>query len=100
MKEPGREQPDGKPAEESKSGAPGGEGIPQIAQLKLLRALQAELNERTAKFASEHPDAAKWTQTERDELAAIRRSQAELATLLEEIAPPEAPKEPPKEEKK
>src|SRR5207248_2246513 len=45
-------------------GAPG-DGIPPLAQLKLLRAMQAEVNEQTKDFNKEHPDAAKLTDAEK-----------------------------------
>jgi hypothetical protein len=69
---------------------PGGAGgtenaVPSLAQLKLLRALQAELNERTASFAKQHPDTSKLTAAERVELEAIRKEQAGLADLVDDI---------------
>src|SRR5262249_34312389 len=39
-------------------GRPGGEDIPQLAQIKALRALQQDVNERTEAFHRKHPDAA------------------------------------------
>ncbi len=39
--------------------------VPPLAQLKVLRALQAELNERTAQFAKDHPDPEKLTRPRR-----------------------------------
>ncbi len=61
-----------------------GDNIPPLAQLKLLRALQAEVNERTVAFAKKHPDEAKLTQEQKKELEAIRREQREVAELVEE----------------
>jgi hypothetical protein len=68
-------------------GATGGDGIPPLAQLKLLRALQAEVNERTTAFDATHPDRSKLTPEQQSDLDAIRTAQAELAALLEEISP-------------
>ena len=66
-----REQKDGKqPAtQQPGSGGSDADGIPDVVQLKLLRMLQSELNERTAAFAKAHPDAEKWTLADRAELA-------------------------------
>jgi hypothetical protein len=82
------------------AGGAGGDSIPALAQLKLLRALQAEVNERTEAFAKAHTDLSKLTPEERDELASVRRAQADLAALLEEAAPAEPPANPPAGEKK
>lgn len=70
-------------------GAGGGDGIPPLAQLKLLRALQAEVNERTSAFDAAHADRTKLTPEQQVELGALRTAQAELASLLETIAPAE-----------
>jgi hypothetical protein len=60
--------------------------VPPQAQLKVLRSLQAELNERTAEFAKAHPDAAKLTDDERAELKQLEDAQREMAALFEQIA--------------
>jgi hypothetical protein len=93
-----RTQP-GQPAGGATGGGAGGDGIPPLAQLKLLRALQAEVNERTEAFAKAHPDPSKLSPEQQAELDAVRSAQAELAALLEELAPPEPPTEPPAKEK-
>jgi len=72
---------------------PGGEqppppgGIPPLAQLKSLRALQAEVNERTAAFAKEHPDPEKLTDDDKDELKELEQAQRDVAELFEKLAP-------------
>ncbi|HVL11592.1 MAG TPA: hypothetical protein VM529_03455 [Gemmata sp.] len=89
------------PAAPPKSG-PRGDLIPPAAQLKVLRALQAELNQRTAEFDKLHPDAAKLTDEERDELKELEAAQRDIAALFGEMAklfgeqqqpdgPPDAP---------
>jgi hypothetical protein len=70
-----------------------GDGIPPLAQLKLLRALQAEVNERTKEFAKKHPDEKKLTEDEKKELEAIRREQREIAELVEEYTQKPLPKD-------
>jgi hypothetical protein len=69
----------------------GGDGIPPLAQLKLLRALQAEVNERTAEFDKANPDPEKWSPAQKAEIESIRKAQSDLAALLEELAPPQTP---------
>ena len=66
----------------------GGEGelIPPLAQLKVLKALQAELNEKTAEFAKGHPDQDKLTEEERAELKELEEAQRQIAVLFEELA--------------
>ena len=54
--------------------------------MKALRALQAELNERTAEFAKAHPDSSKLTDEERAELKEIEAAQREMAELFEQLA--------------
>jgi hypothetical protein len=60
--------------------------VPPLAQLKVLRALQAELNKRTVEFAQEHPDPDKLTDEEKAELRELEQSQREIAELFEKIA--------------
>ncbi|MDY3560221.1 hypothetical protein R5W23_001446 [Gemmata sp. JC673] len=62
------------------------EVVPPLAQLKVLRALQAELNERTARFAADHPDPEKLTPAARDELKELEQAQREVADLFEQVA--------------
>jgi hypothetical protein len=75
----------------SGGGAGGGGGaeqdlVPPQAQLKVLRSLQMELNERTAEFAKEHPDPDKLTEDERVELKELEKAQRDIALLFEEMA--------------
>ena len=80
-------------------GQPGGggqggaenDGIPALAQYKLLRNLQAEVNQRTEEFGKQHPDPKKYTDKEKTELQGIRREQQEIASLLEELTQSAAP---------
>jgi D-ribose pyranose/furanose isomerase RbsD len=60
-------------------------GLPQMAQVKALRAIQAELNERTTAFAKAHPDADKYTEADKEELEELERSQREVAGLFDKI---------------
>src|SRR5205807_4355843 len=74
-----------------------GDNIPPLAQLKLLRAMQAEVNERTTDFAKKHPDERKLTDAEKKELQAIQREQREVAGLVEEYSGQAAPNDGDKE---
>ena len=66
-------------------GERGPEGLPPLAQLKLLRAMQEDVNKRTAAFTKAHPDLDKLTEKEKTELAGIRADQHEIEVLLEEL---------------
>lgn len=70
-----------------------GDGISPTVQLRILRALQAELNDQTVRFAQEHPDPEKWNAADRADLARLERLQAELAALLESLTAAEPLKE-------
>jgi hypothetical protein len=59
--------------------------VPPLAQLKVLRSLQAELNQRTVEFAKAHPDPDKLTDEERDELKELEQAQREIAALFEQM---------------
>jgi len=72
--------------------------MPPTAQIKALRALQVELNERTNAFSKAHPDRMKLNEVDREELEELERSQREVAELFQQLAPafekkpaPEAP---------
>jgi hypothetical protein len=91
-------KPDDKKPQPKKDSAPqpkapqnpdgGGEGdvIPPLAQLKVLRSLQAELNERTAQFAKDHPDPDKLTDDEKAELKELEQAQREITELFEKMS--------------
>jgi len=62
-----------------------GDGIGVLAQLKGLRILQQELNDRTDAFGKNHPDPAKLTQKEKGELEILQKEQQEIEHLLEDV---------------
>ena len=70
-------------------GAGNGSEIPPLAQLKLLRQMQADVNKRTEDFRKAHPDPAKLDEKGKAELQDIRRSQQEIAELLDELIEPD-----------
>ena len=83
-------------------GGPGGQNggdpdtqpdsVPPVAQLKLLRAMQKEVNERTAAFEKDHPDPAKYGDKEKAALDDIHKDQQDVIDLVEEFRHPTAPK--------
>jgi len=74
-------------------GAPG-DGIPPLAQLKLLRGMQEEVNKRTEAFKKAHPDLGRLGGKDRAELKDIRRQQQDVADLVTELnRPPDEPGE-------
>jgi hypothetical protein len=91
---PGGQRDQGDPTGSGGPGGAAGDAVPPLAQLKLLRALQAEVNDQTAAFAQAHPDPTKLTPEEQAELGLLRRAQAELGSLLDAAAP-ELPTNPP-----
>jgi hypothetical protein len=72
------------------NGAPS-DGIPPLAQLKLLRNLQQDVNQRTEAFSKQHPDPKKLTEQEKEELKDLSREQQEVADLLEKLTSAEEP---------
>jgi hypothetical protein len=66
-------------------GTPPQNGTPPIAQLKALRAIQAELNERTAEFAKSYPDTTQLDDAALEELEELERSQREVSSLVEKL---------------
>jgi hypothetical protein len=67
-------------------GGGNGDVIPPLAQLKALRSLQAELNLQTTEFDKLHPDRAKLTDDDREELKELESAQREIAALFEQMA--------------
>ena len=79
------------------SGGTGGDAggqddsVPPLAQLKVLRTMQKEVNDRTAAFQKDHPDPTKFGDKEKAELQDIRKEQQDVIDLLEEFRHPSAP---------
>lgn len=69
------------------------DGISKIAQLRALRALQQEVNERTERLGLRHPNPEKLAGAAQLELSAIRKDQQEIADLLDELLAPPAEEE-------
>jgi hypothetical protein len=73
---------------EEDAGPPGDDSLPPMAQLKMLRSMQKEVNERTEAFRKKHPNPERLLPKEKAELQEIRREQKEVADLLERLTQP------------
>jgi hypothetical protein len=62
-----------------------GDSIPPLAQYKMLREMQADINKRTESFRNQHPKPDKLTDSELSELKALQRDQKDVAELLDEL---------------
>ncbi|MFQ3591711.1 MAG: hypothetical protein SNJ82_00780, partial [Gemmataceae bacterium] len=69
-------------------GGGGDDSLPPLAQLKLLRNLQEEVNRRTADFSRRHPNLENLDAKAQAELDELRRDQKEVADLLEQMTRP------------
>jgi hypothetical protein len=88
-KQPGEQQPMGQPQDQEPQpkGRPG-DGIPSLAQLKVLRAEQLDLNTQTKEFAERHPNAARLTDDQQKELRQIQEDQGRLMELFQQLFAP------------
>ncbi len=90
------------PGGKSGKGGQGGQGgqggdagaqadsVPPVAQLKVLRTMQKDVNDRTAALQKDHPNPSKYGDQEKGELQDIRKEQQDVMDLLEEFRhPPE-----------
>jgi hypothetical protein len=75
------------------SNPPEGDGIPSLVELKLLRSMQADVNERTGAFSRDHAGLKNLNDEEKSRLQALRREQQEIADLLEELMSADEPSE-------
>jgi hypothetical protein len=66
-------------------GMPPGDQLPPLAQLKALRALQADIAERTEAFDKAHPDRSKLNDDEIAELEALQNMQLDVAELIKQL---------------
>jgi hypothetical protein len=62
-----------------------GEQLPPLAQLKALRALQADIGERTEAFDKAHPDRTKLNDDEVAELESLEKMQIDVAELIKQL---------------
>jgi hypothetical protein len=66
-------------------GGPGDDGLPQGAQLKVLKKMQEDVNRRSEVFARDHPDPKKIDDAAKAQLQSITNDQKDVAELLEQL---------------
>ncbi|MSQ93282.1 MAG: hypothetical protein EXR98_01860 [Gemmataceae bacterium] len=76
---------------ESQGGMQDRDGIPPTAQLKVLRAEQVDLNQKTEDFAKRNPDLTKLTEEQQRELAELSQEQERIHDLFRGLFPPQQP---------
>jgi hypothetical protein len=84
----GNEGGGGGGAGEGGGGGPPNDGIPPVAQFKLLRDLQKDINQRTETFKKQHPDLKKLGEKDKSELESIHKDQQDVAELIDELTRP------------
>jgi hypothetical protein len=67
---------------------PPSDGIPPLAQFKLLRDLQKDINQRTETFKKQHPNPKELVENDKAELESIRKDQQDVAELIDELRRP------------
>jgi hypothetical protein len=85
---------------EGGGGGDAGDSVPPLAQYKMLRDMQADVNKRTDAFRKQHRDLGKLDAKAKGELEAIRRDQRDVAELLDELKRPANEPQPDKGDKK
>ncbi len=75
-------------SDDAANAGPPSDGIPPVAQLKLLRDLQKDINQRTEAFKKEHPDPKNLPEKDRAVLESIRKDQQDVAELIDELNRP------------
>jgi hypothetical protein len=61
-----------------------------LGQVKLLRAMQAEVNQAIQVFRKNHPNLDRLDEKEKAEYEGVKREQREIMNLLEALRNPEA----------
>ncbi len=73
---------------EQQGGQQEGDGIPTVAQLKMLKRLQTEINERTTELDGIARDGGKLSDDQKTELDSLKLEQGRLADLLRDLSKP------------
>jgi len=73
---------------EQQGGQQEGDGIPTVAQLKMLKRLQSEINERTTELDGIARDGGKLSDDQKTELDSLKLEQGRLADLLRDLSKP------------
>lgn len=72
-------------------GGPPGEQIPDLAQIKLIKLLQQDLNQRTNDLAQRLASTAKLNEVQLQELRSVANEQQSLAEFMRELSPSPGP---------
>lgn len=86
--------------EEKQGGMQARDGIPPTAQLKVLKAEQLDLNQRTEDFAKRNPDLKKLNDDQQRELNELSQEQERIHELFQSLFPPQQAQPEPKEGEK
>ena len=86
--------PKGEPGGGGGGGGAPGDGVPQMAQLKALKAEQIEVHERTKDFARANPNPANLNEEGQRELRELTEEQATLRRLFEQMTAPREGEQP------
>lgn len=86
--------------EEKQGGMQARDGIPPTAQLKVLKAEQLDLNQRTEDFAKRNPDLKKLNDDQQRELHELSQEQERIHELFQSLFPPQQALPEPKEGEK
>jgi hypothetical protein len=76
----------------------GGDGIPGIAQIKLLKLLQTELKSKTLELAKLREPDGKWSEKNQKKFEELSQTQGRLADMVRELSEPAPEPEPEPEE--
>lgn len=69
-------------------GGGGGDGIPDRAQIKLIKALQTDIYQRTVELVEAREEEGKWTPAQEREMGTLGEQQGELADLIRDLTQP------------
>ena len=74
--------------EQQQGGQQEGDGIPTVAQLKMLKRLQTEINNRTGEYDTMVNGGQKLTLEQKNDLESLKTEQGRLADLLRDLSKP------------
>ena len=74
--------------EQQQGGQQEGDGIPTVAQLKMLKRLQTEINNRTGEYDKIEKGGQKLTLEQKTDLESLKTEQGRLADLLRDLSKP------------
>ena len=84
----GEQQQQQQGGEQQQGGQQEGDGIPTVAQLKMLKRLQTEINNRTGEYDKMVNGGQKLTLEQKNDLESLKTEQGRLADLLRDLSKP------------